>query len=336
MNLLTAARRIVGKLAGKVKRRLHAGLDGSPAVPAYFELELAPDCNLRCGHCGQWQRPPDPRALTPARWEGIVDEIAAWAGSCHLALACGEPLTSPALFPIVARAQRAGIAVTLVTNGSLLGAPEARRLREAGTRNIIVSLDGTRAETHDRGRGVPGTHARVLRALEHLAAEGLSPRTQLHTVVAGHNLGELEGLALLARNRGLAGIRFQALRAQGDGWRPLWPEDPAAVDQAVDGLLRLRSGGAPILNPRAQLEAMKGYFRDKARTFPGLSCRSAMTLVVGTGGQVRCCRFMEPIGDARFATLREVWNSPLARARLDEVRGCHASCVLMNCHYPPD
>lgn len=321
------------KSVGAVRRRFFALVDRSEPVPRFFKLEMAPRCNLRCVHCEQWRNARDPEDLPLERWLGLVSEIARWAAPCHLNISCGEPMLEPGVFPVIAEAQRQGLTVTLVTNGTLIDGGCAARLRESGLRNLLVSLDGLRPETHDRGRGVAGAHALVLRALDHLEREGLSARVQIQTIIAGHNLAELPELVRFAEVRGLAGIRFQTLLARGARWRDIWPEDPEAVVRAIDGLLRLKSAGSPILNDAAQLEEMKSYFRRPNALLQSLSCRSASTFVVGRRGDAYLCRFMEPVGDVRRVSPREAWRAAAVGLRRGQARACHESCILLNCHY---
>lgn len=314
-------------------RRFAGALHRGARSPRFFKLELAPACNLRCLHCDQWRQAPAADRLPLERWLGLVDEIGAWAAPCHLTVSCGEPTLEPMTLPVVAAAQSRGISVTLVTNGTLIDAAAAARLRESGLRNLVVSLDGCRPETHDLGRGVAGTRALVLRALDHLAREGLAPRVSLQALVAGHNLDELPDLVRLAESRGLAGVWFQALLPRGAGWRRLWPRDAGQAARAIDGLLRLRASGAPVLNPASQLEAMRSYYLDSGGALPRLLCRCAETCAVDERGAAYLCRAMEPVGDVRSGSLREVWSGAAAGRALDAVRACRRPCLLLNCHY---
>lgn len=42
---------------------------------------------------------------------------------------------------------------------------------------------------------------------------------------------------------------------------------------------------------------------------------------------------MEPVGDVRRVSLREAWRAPAVGLRRTQVRACHESCMLLNCHY---
>ena len=329
----TSSAGLLRKPIGAVRRRFFSLVDRAEPVPRFFKLEMAPRCNLRCVHCEQWRNARDPEDLPLERWLGLVSEIARWAAPCHLNISCGEPMLEPGVFAVIAEAQRQGLTVTLVTNGTLIDGACAARLRESGLRNLLVSLDGLRPEIHDRGRGVAGTHALVLRALDHLEREGLSARVQIQTIISGHNLEELPELVRFAEARGLAGIRLQALLARGARWREIWPEDPETSVRSIDGLLRLKAAGSPILNCAAQLEEMKSYFRRPNALLRSLYCRSASAFVVGRRGDAYLCRFMEPVGDVRRISPRDAWRAPAVGLRRAQVRACHESCILLNCHY---
>jgi hypothetical protein len=332
--MITGLLRPLRKLLREAQRVVSIRSGAFPHLPETVYLEPSRTCNLRCLYCARWSEPAPRETLRHEDWIRILRELADWAGSCHVNLASGEPLLHPGTLPLAEEARRLGHRVTVVTNGTLLTRENAAALRRADVDTVVVSLDGLRPETHDRGRGMEGTHARVMAGLESLHAAGLPSRTEWAVLVAGHNLDELAGLTRFARAKGLRGVRFQVLWPGSPGWKEFWPMDRQRLDETLSSLAAL-GRGAGVLNPPGQLRAMRAYYACPEAPCDGDGCRSDSTLVIGPDGAVRTCRRMEPVGDAHRHSLRDIWRSRHCRERLHEVTSCRRSCALLNCNYRP-
>ncbi len=191
----------------------HAG-NGSPALRIVF-WETTKACNLRCQHCRAV--PEAERAaneLTTAEGIGLIDQIAEVTRPV-LILSGGEPLYRPDIFDLAAHGRDRGFRMALATNGTLVDAAVARRIRAAGFSRIAVSLDGAIADTHDRFRRLPGAHARALQGLRHLREEGLS--VQINSTIAQHNVSELPALLELAMTIGADALHIFMLVPVGCG-----------------------------------------------------------------------------------------------------------------------
>ena len=126
------------------------------AVPAAGSIEPTRRCNLRCAHCyvGAERFSPDAGAgeLDTAAWLALIDDVAA-AGCLELCCTGGEPLLRADFPALYERARRAGIAVTLFTNGTLVDAATAALLRESAAgrgRGQRLRRDGGDARRGDR------------------------------------------------------------------------------------------------------------------------------------------------------------------------------------------
>ncbi|MEQ1920305.1 MAG: radical SAM protein [Elusimicrobiota bacterium] len=306
-------------------------------TPKWFELELIGVCDYRCLHCGIWERRKSPQELPFEAWQGLVREIASWAGpDANLSVTSGEPFLHPRLLELIGEASKLGIWTYLNTHGGHIDAPTAERVADSGLDMLWLSLDGLRPETHDHSRGVPGAHARVLRALDNLGRAGYQ-HAGLVTLMTERNLAELPDLARWAGDRSLRGISFQPMQPYGRDWKSLWPKDPAALSRALEGIEAARRAGAPILNSPVQLADFARYYEDPSRPYPEHACRSTETTIVENEGPVRFCRYMEPVGRIQSTSLRALWESAAGVRRRAETAACHKSCVLMGCHFPiPD
>lgn len=128
-------------------------------------------CNLRCVHC---YSDSDSRSYPgELNWEecrNVIDNLSAF-GVPGLLLSGGEPLIHPLFFSIARYARERGLRLTLSTNGTLITADVAKRLREVGFAYVGISLDGI-GETHDKFRGRSGAFEKAVAAFRHCREAG--------------------------------------------------------------------------------------------------------------------------------------------------------------------
>ena len=177
--------------------------------------ETTKACNLTCRHCRAVpQRAIGPMELTTRRAFDLIDEIATVAKPV-MVLSGGEPLFRPDLFDIGAYGVESGFRMALATNGTLVTDRVAAKVADAGFSRVAISLDGANPETHDRFRGLPGSHALALRGLRNLRAEGVS--IQINSTIAKHNVAELPDLLNLALGLGADALHLFMLVPVGCG-----------------------------------------------------------------------------------------------------------------------
>ena len=144
---------------------------------------------MACQHCraeAQPRRHPD--ELDEKEAIHLVEQLAALAPPM-LILTGGDPLMRRDVLSIARRATDFGMRVGLSPSGTqrLLNF-DFSALRDAGIDRISLSLDGATEESHDRFRGVRGTFARTLKAVEMAHDVGLS--VQINTTLTRSNLHE--------------------------------------------------------------------------------------------------------------------------------------------------
>jgi len=196
---------------------------------------------------------------------------------------------------------------------------------EAAPDSVNVSLDGADAAVHDRLRGVPGSHARILEGVGRLLrARGGRGRPRVAVVSVFHedNLGGAERLADLCTEIGVDGLGFIPAHVYRDGASvgSVAPARDAAdrAERAADGLGRLRERRPVLENSPAYL----GMFGRAFRGLPnGLKCWAPWTsLVVDCYGRVFPCVPVSEL-DEPVATIRSgdeipaLWKGGLGAAR---------------------
>jgi cyclic pyranopterin phosphate synthase len=180
-----------------------------------LRLSLTARCNLACSYClpdGQ-----EPAGLLSLEQRMRVIEASVALGASSLRLTGGEPLLHPQLDALLASVQplrRRGLKdIALTSNGLLLSAQRAQRLRQAGLDRLTLSLDGTSGASMARMAGLADEAAgaraldQVLSAIGNARQAGFDPargELKLNAVIQrGRNDDEVLPLALLCRERGL-------------------------------------------------------------------------------------------------------------------------------------
>jgi sulfatase maturation enzyme AslB (radical SAM superfamily) len=142
-------------------------------APLFVVWNITQACNLHCRHCYQNAGPrPTPDELTMAEKLRVVDEMAA-AGVPFLAIAGGEPLACKDLWPVLERAQRRGLHLSLATNGTLLRPETVSRLIATGVKYVEVSVDSVDPVEHAAFRGRKGAWAEAIQGIKNSVAAGM-------------------------------------------------------------------------------------------------------------------------------------------------------------------
>jgi len=180
---------------------------------AKLHFHVTNQCTHYCRHCASNAGPQGKRELTTGDSQYIID-WASDAGAQWVELSGGEPLTlGEDLFALIEYAQAKGLYTSLLSNGSLIDGPTARRLREAGIGQVGVSLYGADSKTHDAFTRTPGSLAKTEQGIQQLTRSDIE--TIVNVVVTPFNLNELQHLP--SRLDGVARYTFGAIVPTGRG-----------------------------------------------------------------------------------------------------------------------
>ena len=297
-----------------------------------------------------------PDELSTQEAERLVDELSGW-GRTILVLSGGEPLLRPDIFHLMSYAAKKGLVVALATNGTLVDADLARRIRESGVDRVSVSLDGADESTHDAFRRLPGSFRSALAGIQALRAEGVP--LQINVTVARHNADQLDEMVGLAKRLGAVALHLFLLVPVGCGME-IAEEQTLRADAYEDTLnwlyeterrepgLQLRATCAPhyfrVVRQRQAAQAEGNDSSPRATLgHPGVGGdggeRGALHAatrgcLAGTGvcfvshtGKVYGCGYM-PIeaGDVRRAPLAEIWQASELFAQLRDLGGLKGKC----------
>ena len=246
--------------------------------PRLVFWESTAGCNLACIHCRRITVADQllPQDLSTQESFDLIDQIAAF-GRPIFVLSGGEPLFRPDIFDIARHAADADLIVALATNGTLIDAETAGKIKEAGIRRVSVSFDGADAETHDIFRG-QGAFDLAIAGMGHLRDIGVP--YQINTTVARHNVHQMPETLALAKGLGAVALHLFLLVPVGCGVEIADDQQISAseyedvlnwmYDAEIEGGIELKATCAPhyfrIVRQRQVEERRQGIFRERPQS----------------------------------------------------------------------
>jgi MoaA/NifB/PqqE/SkfB family radical SAM enzyme len=289
-----------------------------------IQWHLTERCNLRCSHC--YQDGSLPNELATSEIRAGLDEIgelfSSWSGSHGLQLVPsfnitgGEPLLRSDLFEVLGDIAARGWKTYVLTNGTRIGAEEARRIAGLGIAGVQISIEGPEA-VHDSLRG-RGTFQASLAGIRALIDAGV-PVT-INTTLSEINADGFFELAESAAQLGVQRLGYSRLVPSGRGGRLAGRMLPA--DRVRTLYQRIRSlsyegmtlvTGDPVA---AQMRSGEDGSDDQGDVAVG-GCSAGVSglTFLADGTIVPCRRLPIPLGNIRADSVREVWaTSPVLDA----------------------
>lgn len=196
--------------------------------PLLVLWETTKACPLHCRHCRATAVPmPSAGELTTAEAKGFLDGLRDEGDPAPVVVfSGGDCLQRPDLLELVEHARSRGARTALSPSVSpSLNDETMDRLAAAGVRQVSISLDGGRPETHDDARGEEGHFAATRDAIGRLAARGFN--VQVNTTVMRRNALELARVAFLLETWGVRTweVFFLVDVGRAAGWMELAPDE---------------------------------------------------------------------------------------------------------------
>lgn len=310
---------------------------------AVWELTLR--CNLNCRHCGSRAGHARSDELGLDEALHLVDELAE-LGCRTLTLSGGEPLLY-ANWPLIAeRAVNRGIVVGMISNGILWSEAHAQAAKRVRLNTMAFSLDGFR-ESHEYQRRVPGQWQKVVDAIDHCVANGVT--CTIITTVNRQNAPELEALREFLASHGVS--RWQVQFATPGGNMAEHRSLLMAPEDLLDVIPRIAKMCSDGRTPKVYTGHNVGYYgeheeslRTNAELLPVWTGCTAGCSVIGieSNGNIKGClslpssmngvdRFVE--GNVRQSSLRSIWNRPGAFAYNREFTTDLLGGLCLDCDY---
>ena len=259
-------------------------------VPQTLSIEVTRRCGAKCDHClirdgeGELSREDILRTIDQA-----LD-----MGTCIVTFTEGDPLLREDIFELIKHVDPEKAVVNLFTPGLDMTVEKAVKLREAGLYNLIIGVYSTIPEEHDLVRGVVGSHAKAIEAIQIALQTGLMVTMSCH-IKAGQ-VDRISDLYELAAKLGVQELSI---------WEgmPKTPEEKLTLiekEKIVDLYKRINSTpGGPRLFANT-------YFEGQL-----LGCMAGRRwLHVAVDGSVRACPYLqESYANIKDSSLKDAWKA---------------------------
>jgi MoaA/NifB/PqqE/SkfB family radical SAM enzyme len=171
-------------------------------TPFLIIWEATQACDLACLHCRACARPErDPGELSTEEGEELLRETARM-GTPIFIISGGDPLQRDDLYRLIRTGADLGLRMaTIPAATNRLTEDVVRRLKEAGLRQMALSLDFPTAEQHDSFRGVPGAYRKTMQAVGWAHRHGLP--LQINTTLCAESAPYLPAMVDLVKRLGV-------------------------------------------------------------------------------------------------------------------------------------
>jgi len=327
-------------------------LDYPFVSPDTLQVNFTFRCNLRCRMCSMHERIQQLQAQnrpTELGFETIKKVIreGSQMGINSLILIGGEPFLEPRLHELVLEAHRYSMAVTVVTNGTLLSEEVIKKAFASDLDNLSISIDAASEKVFSAIRG-ENAFARILDNIKLLNRMKQGHKRSLPGIVSvctimNQNIEELADIVLLCRNLGISKVIFQPVvcdntdQTQVDFNASVFipPSRYDLLDKMIDRLIAYKLGNREqfnlIANSTRHLGLMKKYFRGKLNP-RALPCYAGYNRVqIVQEGKLYFCvnqnKYEATFGDVSADSLKDLWFSRKARFLRKLIRSCTAPCL---------
>lgn len=145
-------------------------------------------CNLKCIHCyNDSGADKAPNELTTNEAKVALDDLAQFSVPSVL-FSGGEPLMRKDLFELIGYAVGLGLRTVISTNGTLIDADTARKIKQAGVSYVGISLDGI-GKVNDKFRGAVGAFDRAVEGIRN--CQDADVRVGLRLTLTRRNVQDL-------------------------------------------------------------------------------------------------------------------------------------------------
>ncbi len=307
--------------------------------PVYAVWEITLACDLACRHCGSRAGRERPDELDTAEALDLVRQMAE-LGVREVTIIGGEAYLRDDWVQIARAISDRGMTCGMTSGGRGLTAERAREARDAGIRQVSISIDGLR-ESHDTLRGVKGSWEAAFNALGNLRDAGIG--TTVNTQFNKASLREIPELFELLVAEKLRAWQVQLTVAMGRAAdEPSLLLEPYQMLEVMPLLARLK--------PRADAARMRiwpgnniGYFGPYETLLKGQMPRGHMascgagrsTLGIEANGDIKGCPSLPTLdyvgGNVRDHSLKDIWErtKPLRFTRdrtVDDLFGYCRTC----------
>lgn len=180
-------------------------------------LYITPYCNLNCKHCWTSSIRLEESKEEVLPLEGIKEVILQGVelGAKAVKITGGEPFIRDDLFDLLYWLKGLKLDISIETNATLIGAKEAKALKETGVSTVTCALDGPNPHIHEQLRRVPGSFEKSIKGMKELKKYNI--KTFVIMCLYRKNIDELRDTILLAKKLGVVTFKIHPIIPVGRG-----------------------------------------------------------------------------------------------------------------------
>jgi MoaA/NifB/PqqE/SkfB family radical SAM enzyme len=281
-------------------------------IPETVSFEITRNCKCNCEHCVVSGGEGDLDIETIKR---TIDDVLDM-GAIVIVFTEGDPMLRENIYELIDYVDKERAIVNMYTPGTEMTPENARRLKESGLHNLLVSIYSTESEKHDAVRRLDGAFEMATNAMKMGLEAGLLVTMATH--VSPKNIDELPAMYELARDIGVHEFS-------------LWESVPKRKDDAIIS----DDDRQKVLEMHHRINSTKGGPRIFSNTyFEGemLGCMAGQRwMLVCVDGLVKACPYI-PLhyGNIQDSSIKDVWT----KIRKDKhFRGQRSTCLMQEPEY---
>ncbi|MFC7773580.1 radical SAM protein [Flavobacterium sp. GCM10027622] len=199
-------------IAGEMNRIVPFSKKSNRLTNAY--VSITKKCALQCEHCYEWDNLNKKETLSQEELHQTIEKLQN-LGVALIHFSGGEPLIKiDCIIELIAKSRK-GTDFWVLTSGFKLTSENAKKLKHAGLKGVIVSLDHFIPEEHNRFRGFKDAYFWVETAVQNAIQNNLAVALSICLTKSFTTPENLMQYVLLAKKLGVTFVQFLEPRAVG-------------------------------------------------------------------------------------------------------------------------
>lgn len=296
-------------------------------------LYVTEGCNLRCATCSY--RDAVPGELTITEIEKLANELSSF-GLKHIVYSGGEPLLRKDFIRICEIFKKLNVKQTVLTNGLLL----EKRIDDIHKyfHEIIVSIDGADADTHNTIRGL-NSFDQILKGIRRTVEILSFKNISIRTVLQKRNFRQFPEMIEMARSLGVSRISFLSADVFSDSFgrdtrgyvesneKILLDQDEVnefrEIIKDTIGKFKKDFDNKFISESPEKMHRILEYYGAciGINEYPRNVCNAPMvSTVIDSTGNILPCYFLPSFGNIRKNSMGELLNNSIIKGTRKNVR----------------
>jgi len=247
--------------------------------PGYLQFAITNICNAHCDFCGFSVDRFDKSARKSVTLQEAYDviDIAVKNGIGFILFVGGEPLAHKDLPYMLKYAADSGLQPMICSNGSLWTDENIRMYAELGLTSVIMSIDATNIELHEKNRGLKGVCEKIAKANKLFRELGIE---SVASVTASKLIDDYQKLPQFLVSLGFDRCTFSYPLSIKDPLESSYLSfsDSGLVDYTTDELITVfeklaalkKNPDVTIVNPLESFREMIHHLKKEPEVFPCL------------------------------------------------------------------